>query len=69
MSTYLAKTGEVERSWYVIDAAGKPAFYDRVARNYIYPIGDKAEFVAEFTGTATTRDGRILNGRRQAAGL
>ena len=24
MSTYLAKTGEVERSWYVIDAAGKP---------------------------------------------
>ena len=24
MSTYLAKTNEVERSWYVIDAAGKP---------------------------------------------
>ena len=24
MSTYLAKAGEVERSWYVIDAAGKP---------------------------------------------
>ncbi len=37
-----------------IDAAGKPAFYDRVARNYIYPIGDKAEFVAEFTGTVGT---------------
>ena len=37
-----------------IDAEGKPAFYDRVARNYIYPIGDKAEFVAEFTGTVGT---------------
>ena len=24
MSTYLAKPSEVERSWYVIDAAGKP---------------------------------------------
>ena len=24
MSTYLAKTSEIERSWYVIDAAGKP---------------------------------------------
>lgn len=24
MSTTLAKTGEVERNWYVIDAAGKP---------------------------------------------
>ena len=24
MSTYLAKPTEVERSWYVIDAAGKP---------------------------------------------
>ena len=24
MSTYLAKKSEVERSWYVIDAAGKP---------------------------------------------
>ena len=37
-----------------IDAAGKPAFYDRVARNYIYPIGDKAEIVAEFTGNVGT---------------
>ena len=37
-----------------IDAEGKPAFYDRVARNYIYPIGDKAEIVAEFTGTVGT---------------
>ena len=37
-----------------IDAEGKPAFYDRVARNYIYPIGDKAEFVAEFTGNVGT---------------
>lgn len=24
MSTYMAKTGEVDRKWYVIDAAGKP---------------------------------------------
>ena len=24
MSTFLAKPTEVERSWYVIDAAGKP---------------------------------------------
>lgn len=24
MSTYMAKAGEVERKWYVIDAAGKP---------------------------------------------
>lgn len=24
MSTYMPKAGEVERSWYVIDAAGKP---------------------------------------------
>ena len=24
MSTYIAKKGEVERKWYVIDAAGKP---------------------------------------------
>ena len=24
MSTYLAKKSEIERSWYVIDAAGKP---------------------------------------------
>ena len=24
MSTYMAKKGEVERKWYVIDAAGKP---------------------------------------------
>ena len=24
MSTFMAKTGEVERKWYVIDAAGKP---------------------------------------------
>ena len=37
-----------------IDAAGKPAFYDRVGGNYIYPIGDKAEFVAEFTGNVGT---------------
>ena len=37
-----------------IDAAGKPAFYDRVGGNYIYPIGDKAEIVAEFTGNVGT---------------
>ena len=37
-----------------IDAEGKPAFYDRVGGNYIYPIGDKAEIVAEFTGTVGT---------------
>ena len=37
-----------------IDANRKPAFYDRVGRNYIYPIGDKAEIVAEFTGTVGT---------------
>ena len=37
-----------------IDAAGKPAFYDRVGGNYIYPTGDKAEIVAEFTGTVGT---------------
>ena len=24
MSTYMAKKGEIERKWYVIDAAGKP---------------------------------------------
>lgn len=24
MSTYMAKAGEVERKWYVVDAAGKP---------------------------------------------
>ena len=24
MSTYMAKTSEVERKWYIIDAAGKP---------------------------------------------
>ena len=24
MSTYMPKAGEIERSWYVIDAAGKP---------------------------------------------
>ena len=37
-----------------LDAAGSPSFYDRVARNYIYPIGDKAEIVAEFTGNVGT---------------
>ena len=37
-----------------IDAEGKPAFYDRVGGNYIYPIGDKAEIVAEFTGNVGT---------------
>ena len=37
-----------------IDAASKPAFYDRVGGNYIYPIGDKAEIVAEFTGNVGT---------------
>ena len=31
-----------------LDAAGKPSFYDRVGRNYIYAIGDKAEIEAEF---------------------
>ena len=24
MSTYMAKKGEIDRKWYVIDAAGKP---------------------------------------------
>ena len=24
MSTYMAKPAEVQRSWYIIDAAGKP---------------------------------------------
>ena len=24
MSTFMAKPGEVERKWYVLDAAGKP---------------------------------------------
>ncbi len=24
MSTYMAKAGQVDRKWYVIDAAGKP---------------------------------------------
>jgi len=37
-----------------IDAEGKPAFYDRMGGNYIYPIGDKAEIVAEFTGNVGT---------------
>ena len=31
-----------------VDAANRPAFYDRVAKNYIYPIGDKAVYEAEF---------------------
>ena len=31
-----------------LDAANRPAFYDRVAKNYIYPIGDKAVYEAEF---------------------
>ena len=37
-----------------LDAAGRPSFYDRVDRNYIYPIGDKAEFVAEIGGNTGT---------------
>ena len=37
-----------------IDANRKPAFYDRVGGNYIYPIGDKAEFVAEFDSNVGT---------------
>ena len=37
-----------------LDAEGKPAFYDRVGGNYIYPTGDKAEIVAEFTGNVGT---------------
>ena len=37
-----------------IDAEGRPAFYDRVGGNYIYPIGDKAEFIAEFGGSVGT---------------
>ena len=31
-----------------VDSESKPAFYDRVNRNYIYPIGDKAIYEAEF---------------------
>ena len=37
-----------------LDAAGRPSFYDRVDRNFIYPTGDKAEIVAEFTGNVGT---------------
>ena len=37
-----------------IDAERRPAFYDRVGKNYIYPIGDKAEIVAEFGGSVGT---------------
>ena len=37
-----------------LDAAGRPSFYDRVGRNYIYPIGDKAEIVAEIGGNTGT---------------
>ena len=31
-----------------LDAAGRPSFYDRVGKSYIYATGDKAEIVAEF---------------------
>jgi hypothetical protein len=37
-----------------LDAAGRPSFYDRVGGDYIYPIGDKAEIVAEFGGNTGT---------------
>ena len=37
-----------------IDANRKPAFYDRVNGNYIYPTGDKAEIVAEFAASTGT---------------
>ncbi|MBR2940584.1 MAG: hypothetical protein IKC14_04665, partial [Kiritimatiellae bacterium] len=42
-----------------LDAAGRPAFYDRVAGNYIYPIGDKAEIVAEFGSYAVTNSVQV----------
>ena len=37
-----------------IDAERKPAFYDCVNGNYIYPTGDKAEIVAEFAASTGT---------------
>ena len=46
MSTTLAKTGEIERKWYLIDAAGKPL--GRAAKSWcrrfttIIPAGSAA---------------------------
>lgn len=37
-----------------IDAQGRPAFYDRIDANYIYPKGDKAIFSAELSGNVGT---------------
>ena len=30
MSTYMAKAGQIDRKWYVIDAAGKPLGPDKL---------------------------------------
>ena len=42
-----------------LDAAGRPSFYDRVGKSYIYATGDKAEIVAEFGSYAATNSVQV----------
>ena len=56
MKSYLAKAGEVERKWYVVDAAGKPL--GRVASQVASVLRGKNK--PEFTSNVDTGDFVII---------
>ena len=56
MKSYLAKAGEVERKWYVVDAAGKPL--GRVASQVASILRGKNK--PEFTTNVDTGDFVII---------
>ncbi len=69
MSTFMANKGNIERKWYVIDAAGKPlgktaatgaASAARQAQDHLHPM-----LTAAITSSSSTRQGRS---DRQEAG-
>ena len=56
MSTYMAKAGQVDRKWYVIDAAGKPL--GRVAAPVSYThleLGTVLKVNADLSDVVVTR--------------
>ena len=50
MSTYMAKKGDLERKWYVLDAAGKPLGKTAVAAADLLRGKTKPEYLKETEG-------------------
>lgn len=75
MSTYMAKKGDLERKWFVLDAAGKPLGKTAVAAADLLRGKTKPEFTPTLTAaisssssTRTRRSSRATKQRKSFIG-